>query len=140
VVECWESHTPADVVRARRKGRAVDADVLDTRAARNESLFREINERIEGSNASHHWVDPPYPDWVCECARQDCSVAVRLTVKEYEAVRSSPVQFLVAPSEEHVAPDVEQVVGRHDERYWVVEKRGAAGDMSEDLDPRSGDS
>jgi hypothetical protein len=117
----------------------VGGDVLDARAARNESLFREINERIEPSNAAHLWVDPPYADWVCECAREECAVPVQLTVQEYEAVRAEPARFLVAPSEEHVSPDVEHVVTR-DDRYWVVEKRGTAGDVSEALDPRSGES
>jgi hypothetical protein len=114
----------------------MDTDVLDARVAGNESLFREINERIQASNASHVWVDPPYADWVCECAREECVVPVQLTVQEYEAVRADPIRFLVAPDEEHVSPDVEQVVSRH-ERYWVVEKRGVAGDVSEELDPRS---
>jgi hypothetical protein len=109
---------------------------MQDRIARNQSLFREINERIAPSNAAHHWVDPPFADWVCECALNDCSVPVRLTVAEYEDVRSDPARFLVAPSDEHVIPDVEVLVKRH-ERYWVVEKVGVAGDVSEDLDPRA---
>jgi hypothetical protein len=114
------------------------ADVIGDRVARNESRFREINERMEPSNAAHHWVDPPFPDWVCECARTDCSVPVRLTIAEYESVRSDPAHFLVAPSDDHFVPGVEQVVERN-ERYWVVEKLGRAGDVSEDLDPRTDD-
>ncbi len=112
------------------------ADVIEDRVAKNQSLFREINERMEPSNAAHHWVDPPFPDWVCECARTDCSVAVRLTIAEYESVRSDPARFLIAPSDDHLVPGVEQVVERN-ERYWVVEKLGHAGDVSEDLDPRT---
>ena len=34
------------------------------------------------------------------------------------------------------APAVERVVRRED-RYWVVEKIGVAGEVSEDLDPRA---
>ncbi len=113
----------------------MSADV-EQRLARNESRFREINERIEPSNAAHHWVNPPFPDWVCECAQTNCTVAVRLAVTEYEAVRSNPAHFLVAPSDEHVDHDVEQLVDRY-ERYWVVEKIGLAGKVSEDLDPRT---
>ena len=33
-------------------------------------------------------------------------------------------------------PRIEQVVQR-EERYWVVEKFGVGGELSEDLDPRS---
>jgi hypothetical protein len=109
---------------------------VEQRVARNESRFREINERIEPSNAAHHWVNPPFPDWVCECAQMDCTVPVRLALSEYEAVRSNPAYFLVAPSDEHLDLDVERLVERR-ERYWVVEKVGLAGKVSEDLDPRT---
>ena len=109
---------------------------VEARAARNQSLFREQNERIEGSNAAHSWVNPPFADWMCECALETCSVAVRMTVAEYEAVRAEPTHFLVAPSDEHVVPDVERVIQRN-ERYWIVEKVGHAGDVSERFDPRS---
>ena len=114
----------------------MSADVLQDRVARNQSRFREINERIEPSNAAHNWVDPPYADWVCECAQPDCCIPVRLTIGEYESVRSDPAKFLVAPSDEHVIQQVEQIVDRN-ERYWVVEKVGVAGDVIEELDPRS---
>jgi hypothetical protein len=111
-------------------------DTLDGRMATNQSRFREINERIEPSNAAHAWIDPPFADWVCECARTDCMTAVQLSVAEYETIRSDAAKFLVAPSDEHVFPEVEQVVERTD-RYWIVEKLGTAGDVSEDLDPRA---
>jgi hypothetical protein len=111
---------------------------LSERAAMNESRFREYNEHIEAHNAAHHWVDPPFADWVCECARGDCATPVQLTIAEYESVRSEPTRFLTVPSEEHVFGDIEVIVERH-ERYWVVEKLGDAGDVSEDLDPRTHD-
>jgi hypothetical protein len=104
------------------------------RAARNQSLFREYNEELEPFNASHHWVDPPYADWVCECADEACDAPVRLTIPEYEAVRADPNLFFVASSEEHVAPEVERIVERQ-ERYWVVEKIGRAGVITERFDP-----
>jgi hypothetical protein len=109
---------------------------LPERAAMNQSRFREYNERIEPHNAVHHWVDPPYADWICECAVEDCTLPVRLTVAEYEAVREQPARFLVAPGDDHVIPDVERVVEQN-ERYWVVEKLGDAADMSATLDRRA---
>ena len=111
-------------------------DIRDDRAAQNESLFREVNERIEAHNAVVHWVDPPFADWICECADEACAVPVQMTVAEYEAVRRQPTQFLVAPSEEHTFPDVEHVLERL-ERYWIVKKVGRAADVSEKFDPRS---
>jgi hypothetical protein len=107
---------------------------LQDRGARNQSRYREYNEQIEPHNRVHHWVDPPMPDWVCECAF-DCSEPVRLTIAEYEAVRAEPTQFFVAPGTKHVLERIEDVVARHD-RYWIVEKKGRAGDVSEALDPR----
>ncbi len=72
-------------------------DIRDDRLAKNESLFREQNERIAPHNAVYVWVNPAFADWICECADEGCSVPVRLTVAEYEAVRAKPTQFLVAP-------------------------------------------
>ena len=127
----WASgrvHSAADV--------SGDLSELQERAARNESRHRALNERIEAHNAVHVWVDPPMPDWVCECASQECMKPVRLTHAEYEAVRAEPTRFLVAPSDEHLTPAVERVVERY-ERYWVLEKIGEAAEESEELDPRS---
>jgi hypothetical protein len=109
---------------------------LQERAARNQSRFRELNERVEAWNAAHAWVDPPMPDWVCECVFETCTEPVQLTVSEYEAVRSEPTHFFVSPSSEHVVSGVERVLEEH-ERYWVVEKVAHAAEASETLDPRT---
>jgi hypothetical protein len=109
---------------------------VQDRGARNQSRYREYNEAIEAHNRAHHWVDPPMPDWVCECVN-NCSQPVRMTITEYESVRTEPTHFLVAPSDEHVVDEIEDVVKRH-ERYWVVEKVERAAEVSEDLDPRDG--
>lgn len=109
---------------------------LEERAARNQSRFREHNERVEGSNAMHVWFNPPLPDWTCECPNELCTEPVRMSVAEYEAVRAQPTHFLVAPSPTHVIPAVERVVALH-ERYWIVEKIDDAAEISEVLDPRS---
>jgi hypothetical protein len=111
-----------------------DANAI--RIAANENVLRERNERSKESNAYTFWVDPPVPDWTCECGDESCSEPIRLSVEEYEAVRAEPTRFIVAPSREHVAPEVEHVV-RRDERYWIVEKVGVGAEMSKELDPRS---
>jgi hypothetical protein len=108
------------------------------RAARNQSLFRDYNERLEPRNEARTHGQPFLADWVCECADEACDVTVQLELPEYEAIRSDPQHFFVAPSDEHVTPDVERVVERH-LRYWVVEKIGRAGTASERLDPRAND-
>jgi hypothetical protein len=109
---------------------------LQEKAARNQSQFRELNERAGPWSAAHNWSEPPMPDWVCECAFETCTAAVPLTVGEYEAVRAEPTHFLVSPSPDHVLSAVEDVVLRN-ERYWVVEKVARGGEVSELLDPRS---
>ena len=111
---------------------AMTGDVQAERAARNESLFREHNESVEMDNAiSQHSA---LAEWICECADEACAVPVQLTVAEYEAVREDATHFLVAPGEAHVTADIERVVKR--ERYWIVEKRGRAAEVSEKFDPR----
>jgi hypothetical protein len=108
------------------------------RAARNEDRFRQLNEEIEPTNAAHAWFEPSTPDWFCECANEDCTQAVTLTVADYEAVRAEPTHFFVAPSAGHLVPGVERVVERY-ENYWVIEKVGKAGNLAEVLDERTDD-
>lgn len=103
------------------------------RAAKNEIVLRELNERLEAHN---RWVNRRFSEWVCECADETCAEPVELSIEEYEDVRAEPTRFLVAPSEEHVSPRIEQVV-RREERYWVVEKTGVSAELSDELDPRS---
>ena len=103
------------------------------RAARNQSLFREINENIEimsrTSNLTFH-------EFSCECAVGECLEGASLTVEEYEHIRSVPTHFLVKPG--HVLPELERVVETDggSGRYEVVEKFGEAGMLAVQLDPR----
>jgi hypothetical protein len=113
-------------------------DATDTtrtaRAARNQLLYREINERVKELNATFDAL--PLGDWVCECANEDCFDAIPMTHEEYEAVRAVPTRFFVLPDDAHLVPEAENVVERH-ERYWVVEKIGVAAEMVERKDPRA---
>ena len=107
----------------------------EERAATNQSLFREVNERVSELNKEHGlWVT--LSDWICECADATCTERIGLTPQQYERIRTNPAQFIVAPSAEHVVPDVERVVEQH-ERYWVVSKVGEAASVAIRLDPRS---
>ena len=105
------------------------------RAARNQALYREVNERVEAINRAFDSL-LPLGDWICECALESCSERLSLTHEEYEALRADGTRFAVMPDEEHVIPDVEDVVERH-ERYWVVEKVGVAAEVVEAIDPRA---
>ena len=55
---------------------------------------------------------------------------------EYEAIRTEPTQFFVAPTEDHVSTDIEYIV-RREPSYWVLAKVGVGADMSRrEQDPR----
>jgi hypothetical protein len=94
------------------------------RAAENQALFREVNERVRDLNDSFSELSA-IGDWVCECANTACSERIQLSVVEYEAARAVSDQFLVLPAKEHVFLDVEAVIEQND-RYWVVKKLGEA--------------
>jgi hypothetical protein len=108
----------------------------EERAAKNQSLFREINENVTELNQAFRLV-APLGEWICECANESCIVTVEMTRADYEEIRGDGARFLVAPSDEHVWPDVERIIERLD-RYWVLEKTGHAGDLAKRSDPRSG--
>jgi hypothetical protein len=99
------------------------------RAARNQALWREVNERIEELNEQ-----AAFTEFKCECALDGCSGVVSLSVDEYEEIRKTPTYFFVA--DRHVVPEVERIV-RATLRYTVVEKIGVGARVAKNLDPRS---
>src|SRR2546430_2339414 len=107
-----------------------EREECERRAAKNQSLFREVNERENEINNNTLWLA-----FVCECVAETCVEQIELTPEEYERLRKNPTHFAVVPSEEHVVPEVERIAEQH-ERYWVVEKVGEAGAVVIDLDPR----
>ncbi len=101
------------------------------RIAHNETLFRDVNERIKAG---------PWPTegeevvaFRCECGSLRCNMLVELTIPEYERVRASSTHFLLVSG--HEIPAVERVVER-EAAYVVVEKVGRAADVAEETDPR----
>jgi hypothetical protein len=108
----------------------VAEDVRAIRAAKNEDLFREVNERIE--EISTQTADESF-EALCECTDATCHEVVPLARTEYEAVRATGTRFVVVPG--HDTPPIERIVKRSD-RYWVIEKTGKAAKEAEKLDPR----
>jgi hypothetical protein len=105
-----------------------ELDAQRERAAKNQSLFREVNERIEE-------LDPlsSFAEFVCECAKTECAEHVSLTVEEYERVRQHPNCFFVLPGHEIAA--VEEVVDAN-QRYLIVAKLGPGAPVAHELDRR----
>lgn len=93
------------------------------RAARSQSLFRSINQRIEELNETFGLVLDA-AEYVCECADDSCMERIVMSMDEYRQVRRVPTHFFVKPT--HLDPDIERVVEQHD-AYNVVEKFGDAG-------------
>jgi len=113
----------------------VDA-ARDERRARNEALFREVNERIEelSPDSADESEQEASIEFVCECSRADCTELIEMTLRQYESVRSDPRRFLVVPGHEHT--DTARVLER-DSGFSVIEKLGAAGEIAVERDPRS---
>jgi hypothetical protein len=88
------------------------------RVARNEAVFREVNDRIH--EVSAHWAVADAVTFVCECSHVDCVETLTLTPAEYEAVRSEPGRLVVAPH--HGDPLTQRQVRSEGGRYEVVKK------------------
>jgi hypothetical protein len=106
----------------------------ERRIVLNESLFREVNERVRGLNETFASVTDVM-EVVCECGATSCIDRFAIAPHEYEALRSNPDHFAIVPG--HEIADVERIVDRCG-HYDVVEKLpGEAQQIAEATDPRS---
>jgi hypothetical protein len=100
------------------------------RLARNQTLFREVNERLltlsNGPRSDRI-------DFLCECSRVECAETIPLTLEEYNEVRSDPKTFAVVPG--HETLEVEDVVGTKS-RFVVVRKKNGSS-FAIETDPRA---
>ena len=108
------------------------SEAREERLAKNESLFRTLNENI-GGIASNLRGSEPF-EFICECSTSDCFERLSLTLPEYERVRQDGTHFLLADGHQDI--EIEQVIACYDQ-YVVVEKDGVAGLIAEDDDPRA---
>lgn len=116
----------------------MDGKVSAQRAAKNQSLYRSVNEEISQLNVALSEAAPdtePIGEWICECADPACTERIEATRGEYETVRASGRTFIVRPG--HIYPEIERVTAEN-ERFMVVEKFDKSGRIAEALDPRSG--
>ena len=107
------------------------------RLARNQTLFREVNERIqylgEVNERIGYSAEGATSEFVCECSSTECISTIELTVVEYERVRSNPTWFVIKP--DHDLVQIERVVSR-DDGFSVVE-RLILEEYMQETDPRS---
>jgi hypothetical protein len=99
----------------------------EQRAARNEALFREVNENIARLE-ERHGATVTEPVFICECANDGCAEQLAVDLDTYQRVREQPRLFFVLTG--HQDPQLERVVETHDD-YLVVEKTGEAGEVAE---------
>lgn len=105
----------------------------EERAARNEALFREVNEQVRSLAGRQDSAPTQVLIIICECGDDRCTDRLTLRLADYEAVRADPRRFFVMPGHEN---DFERVVERFD-GYSIVEKEGQAGRVAEQTDPRA---
>ena len=103
------------------------SEAHEIRAARSQSLFRAVNEKLSALNETFESVTETFVI-ACECADPSCVAMLTVKPEEYYAVRCEPRRFAVLAA--HVFPDVERVVGESDS-YVVVEKINEAAKVAE---------
>ena len=106
----------------------------EERLAKNEVIFRTVNEAIEQKAIEMGGLDEY--QFICECSSADCFERISLTLRQYEHVRREGVRFFVFPGHENV--EVEMVVSRTS-THSIVEKDGSAGIVAAFEDPRDGE-
>jgi hypothetical protein len=84
------------------------------RAARNQQLFRELNDAISKLPYSS-----AFNEYVCECGLKTCLEVVRLSVAQYREIREDPTHFIVLPG--HWSKKHERVVAEG-KGYLIVER------------------
>ena len=109
-------------------------DASTDRRARNEIVFREVNERVEEINDRLDGTSDETPMiFVCECGNTDCHEQITMARAQYEALRANPLHFAVLPGHEDMR--IARVVEQH-QGFLVAEKKGEAADMAIEEDPR----
>jgi hypothetical protein len=108
-------------------------DARERRLAQNETLFREVNERVEDLALGQTDEDHVY-EFFCECSNAHCDLKLSLPLSTYEQARTDSTVFIVAVG--HDLPEIEEVVLRG-AGFQLVRKRGEAADLADQTDPRN---
>jgi hypothetical protein len=118
-LRCWRRHgRDGRATAVRQKVTSMD---FAERSARNEEIFRGVNERIE-EGAERHAVSAALP-FHCECGNASCVETIEIEAAHYAAIMRERYRFVIIPG--HQDPEIEQIVERRPD-YLVVEKIGEA--------------
>jgi hypothetical protein len=104
---------------------------LEARLARNEVMFRAINDRIRELAARVEHMTDEVRAFICECADETCVERVSLSLSQYDDLRANPARFVVVRGHE-ATPLVERVIFRGSV-FTIVQKIGLAADVAREL-------
>jgi hypothetical protein len=107
-------------------------DARQERRAKNESLFRDVNERIE--EIERDFSVAGESEFVCECDDLDCAKRFAMSLSEYERLRADPTTFAVVPG--HQSPDDEDVIEYRDDYYVIRKHSGEPARLAAEDAPR----
>jgi hypothetical protein len=112
------------VVPTNRDGAAADGAAVE-KAARDQVVFREVNERI--AELTGLLDETGFNMFICECSNPGCAESLEITAGEYEAVRADGARFVIVNG--HQTPEVARVVDGNG-RFIVVERTGQAAEIA----------
>ena len=112
----------------------MDEEARRARIAKNEGLFRAVNETLEPINQGFSLATQTMTA-VCECGDLNCAELLEIDLATYEQVRSDPTWFVVVPG--HEVADMEEIVAHHEGFDVVCKHKGAGEAVSIATDPRS---
>ena len=102
--------------------------------ATNQTIFREMNEWTADGRAGVDGEPSRLDTYLCECSDGGCTSPIRLTHREYEAIRSEPVRFAIVV--DHENPELDRVHAEN-ARFATVDKvYGPAVLIARATDPR----
>ena len=93
----------------------------EIRAARNQTLFRAVNEKMRRLNEDVASLTGSFTI-ACECSDTECLEMIEISADDYLTVRNEPRHFVVLPG--HIVAEIETVVAE-DAAWVVVEKTEA---------------
>src|SRR5690242_15710701 len=100
--------------------------------ARNNAAFREANNRIEDAVIEQGLDPDELMPFICECSDRERVQIVRLTLDEYNHVRSNDRWFAHAVGHEEAIEGAVATVERRS-RFILVAKTNHAGEVAENL-------
>lgn len=98
-----------------------------TRQARNQALFREVNERI-AELSTRMEAEASTQSFVCECSRTGCADIINVSLETYSRVRGDPTLFLLVTG--HQDPGHEVVIEDLGPYVIAQTKAGAASQVA----------